>query len=303
MFLAPHPRGEYECRHKKIGICKLSIIFALPKSIPVPKCFPMDTMHLFGLDISQLLISLWCGNIDHVQDDDPTTWPFAVLHNNMVWQAHGASVAGAGLYLPVCLESRVPYNLAKTISGGYKAVEYLALTHIVPEHFRVGSLTELSQWTMERTIENLGKEIQLHSDPYANLSQRVIKPGMCKCPLCSRSRSFACYGKATPLVPVTLGKTMFSWVLANIMKWMQQLLKLFKHFQTHIAGELKKDTHLASTDLQGFYQMDRLHDLGGTRRNNLLKKVHIARNVKVSQWLHKEDKTNKLIYPRSLTFC
>ena len=27
---------------------------------------------------------------------------------------------------------------------------------------------------MEHTIGNLGKEIQLHSDPYANLSQRII---------------------------------------------------------------------------------------------------------------------------------
>jgi hypothetical protein len=50
-----------------------------------------------------------------------------------------------------------------------------ALTHIVPEHFRIGSLTELSQWTMEQTIGNLGEEIRLHSDPYANLSQRVIE--------------------------------------------------------------------------------------------------------------------------------
>ena len=170
----------------------------------------------------------------------------------MVWQAHGASVAGAGLYLPVCLDSRVPRNPAEKISSGYKAVEYLvyvfglcpallyrllpqkfyyhfcklvfatrvihrhhktkdellgahqaflefvyefeilyykhdlrrlhfirpcihALTHIVPEHFRLGSLSELSQWTMERTIGNLGQEIRLHSDPYANLSQRVIE--------------------------------------------------------------------------------------------------------------------------------
>jgi len=50
-----------------------------------------------------------------------------------------------------------------------------ALTHIVLEHFHLGSLTELSQWTMERTIGNLGEEIQLHSDPYANLSQRILE--------------------------------------------------------------------------------------------------------------------------------
>ena len=259
---------EYERRRRETGICKPSIVSALPKSIPVPKCFPADTMHLFGLNISQLLISLWRGSIDHAQDDDPMTWPFAVLHDNAVWQAHGASVAGVGLYLPVCLESRVPHNPAEKISSGYKAVEYLvyifglcpallyrllpqrfyyhycklvfgtriihrhhkskddlraahraflefvyefellyykrklkrlhfvrpcihALIHIVPEHFRVGSLTELSQWTMERSIGNLGDEIRLHSDPYANLSQRIIE----------RARANALYALAPDLLP------------------------------------------------------------------------------------------------------
>ena len=236
---------EYKCHYKETGICKQSIVSVLPKSIPVPKCFPADTMHLFALNISQLLIALWRGSINHAQEDDPTTWPFAILHDNAVWQVHGGSVAGAGLYLPVCLESRVPRNPAEKISSGYKAVEYLvyifglcpallyhllpqsfyyhfcklvfgtrvihrrhkskdnlmaahraflkfvyefeilyykcklmrlhfmqpcihALTHIIPEHLCLGSLTELSQWTMERTIGNLGEEIWLHADPYAD---------------------------------------------------------------------------------------------------------------------------------------
>jgi len=116
---------EYVNNHKETGICKPSIISGLPKSIPILKCFPADTMHLFALNISQLLVSLWRGSIYHAQDDDPTTWPFGVLHDDAVWQAHGASVTGAGLYLPVCLESRVPRNPAEKISSGYKAVEYL----------------------------------------------------------------------------------------------------------------------------------------------------------------------------------
>jgi hypothetical protein len=261
---------EYEGRRKETGICKLSIVSTLPKSIPVPKCFPADTMHLFGLNLSQLLVSLWRGSIDHGRDDNPTTWPFAVLHDNAVWQTHGASVACAGLYLPVCLESRAPCNPAEKISSGYKAVEYLvyifgpcpallyrllpqkfyyhfcklvfatriihryhksrgdllaahqaflefvyefeilyyqrnlarlhfiqpcihALVHIIPEHFRVGSLTEVSQWTMERTIGNLGEEIRLHSDPYANLSQRMIE----------RARANALYALTPDLFHVT----------------------------------------------------------------------------------------------------
>jgi hypothetical protein len=261
---------EYKCRRQETGICKPSIVSALLKSIPVPKCFPVDTMHLFGLNLSQLLVVLWRGSIEHAQDDNPTTWPFTVLHDNVVWQTHGASIAGAGLYLPVCLESRVPCNPAEKISSGYKAVEYLvyifglcpallygllpqnfyyhfcklvfatrvvhqhhkfkdnllaahqaflefvhefeilyyeckltclhfvrpcihALTHIVPEHFCLGSLTELSQWTMEQTIGNLGEEIQLHSDLYANLSQRAIE----------HARANALYAIAPDLFPVT----------------------------------------------------------------------------------------------------
>ena len=135
---------EYERRRKETGICKPSIVSALPKAIPILKCFPADTMHLFALNISQLLISLWRGNIDHARDDDPSTWSFAVLRDNAIWQAHGASVAGAALYLPVCLESRVPRNPAEKISSGYKAVEYLVyvfglcpalLYHILPQRF------------------------------------------------------------------------------------------------------------------------------------------------------------------------
>jgi len=80
---------EYGNNLKETGICKPSIVSGLPKSIPVPKCFPADTMHLFALNISQLLVSLWCGSIYHAQDDDPTTWPFGVLHDDTVWQAHG----------------------------------------------------------------------------------------------------------------------------------------------------------------------------------------------------------------------
>ncbi len=50
-----------------------------------------------------------------------------------------------------------------------------ALRHIAPEIERVGSLRELSQYLLERIIGDLGAEIRLHSDPFANLSQRMIE--------------------------------------------------------------------------------------------------------------------------------
>jgi hypothetical protein len=252
-YVLASPSGrQFERRRRETGLRKPSIISALPKSFPVPKCFPADTMHLFSLNLTQLLVALWRGTIDHAKEDNPTSWPFAVLHDVDIWKQHGAVVAAAGRSIPVCLTTRVPRNPAEKISSGYKAIEYMvyiyglcpallygilpepyyrhfcklvfatriihkrhkskdellaahrallefvyqfellyycgelsrlhfvrpcvhALTHIVPEHFRIGSLTEVSQWTMERTIGNLGEEIRLHSDPYANLSQRIIE--------------------------------------------------------------------------------------------------------------------------------
>jgi hypothetical protein len=52
-----------------------------------------------------------------------------------------------------------------------------------------------------------------------------------------------------PLVPVMLGKIMFSWGLMNTMKWMHLPLKLFESFQTCKVGELKLEIHLMLTDL------------------------------------------------------
>jgi hypothetical protein len=49
-----------------------------------------------------------------------------------------------------------------------------ALTHLAPEAFRIGPPTCSSQWTMERTIGNLGREIRQPSNPHANLSQRGL---------------------------------------------------------------------------------------------------------------------------------
>ena len=49
-----------------------------------------------------------------------------------------------------------------------------ALTHLGPEALRIGPAACSSQWTMERTIGNLGREIHQPSNPFANLSQRGL---------------------------------------------------------------------------------------------------------------------------------
>jgi hypothetical protein len=49
------------------------------------------------------------------------------------------------------------------------------LLHLAPEVLRIGPGVYYSQFTMERTIGNLGEEIKQHSNPYTNLSQRGLR--------------------------------------------------------------------------------------------------------------------------------
>ena len=50
-----------------------------------------------------------------------------------------------------------------------------SLVHLPREVVRLGPPVCSSQWTLERTIGNLGEEIKQHSNPFANLSQRGIR--------------------------------------------------------------------------------------------------------------------------------
>jgi hypothetical protein len=47
--------------------------------------------------------------------------------------------------------------------------------HVAPEVQRVGPLLYSSQWTLERTIGNLGEEIKQLSNPFKNLSERALR--------------------------------------------------------------------------------------------------------------------------------
>ncbi|KAL1725665.1 hypothetical protein EV714DRAFT_220906 [Schizophyllum commune] len=49
-----------------------------------------------------------------------------------------------------------------------------SLTHLAREIHLLGPAGLYSQWTMERTIGNLGQEIRQPSNPYSNLSERAV---------------------------------------------------------------------------------------------------------------------------------
>ncbi|KAG6819020.1 hypothetical protein H0H93_016276 [Arthromyces matolae] len=247
-LMASADQTTYERNRKASGLSKPSILSGLSveHSLPVPRCFPLDLMHLTSLNIPELLISMWRGTLKHSGNDQ---WDWSVLVGDL-WQDHGKLVEDATHYFPSSFH-RTPRNPAEKISSGYKATEWFlyfyglgpaffrvilppeywknycmlvaairifvqrsitghqvaegyslaiqfiedyenlyykrqvdrlhlcrpsihTVNHLAGEVLRVGPGAYYSQYTMERAIGSLGKEIRQPSNPYANLSQRAL---------------------------------------------------------------------------------------------------------------------------------
>ncbi|KAF8154953.1 hypothetical protein B0H34DRAFT_660517 [Crassisporium funariophilum] len=92
-------------------------------------------MHLFGMNMGELLIPVWRGTFKCESTDDKATWDWATLVGD-TWQSHGKLVAAATKYFPSFFH-RPPRNPAEKISSGYKATEYyLYLFGLGPGFFR-----------------------------------------------------------------------------------------------------------------------------------------------------------------------
>jgi hypothetical protein len=243
---------DYEKNRKETGISKPSILSGLADNLmfPIPRCFPLDLMHLLFINLSELLIPLWRGTLKCDPTDDRRTWEWAKL-TGIAWESHGKLVAEVTQYFPSSFH-RPPRNPAEKISSGYKATEYFhylfglgpgffhailptkywrsycklvhgvwvlvqrrilgiklrgahshllqfveefenlyyqrrvdrmhfcrpcihTLLHACPEVMRVGPGAYSTQFTMERTIGDLGQEIRQPSNPFANLAQHALR--------------------------------------------------------------------------------------------------------------------------------
>jgi hypothetical protein len=67
---------DYERNRKLTGISKPSIISGLDArlTLPVPQCFTVDLMHLFFINLGELLIPLWRGTLRCDSTDEKATW-------------------------------------------------------------------------------------------------------------------------------------------------------------------------------------------------------------------------------------
>ncbi|EIW73857.1 hypothetical protein CONPUDRAFT_68274 [Coniophora puteana RWD-64-598 SS2] len=241
---------SYRNLRLETGIVKPTIFLGLPRTLPIPKLFGSDIMHIAALNVGDLFIPLWRGKFTHHRTDDPDQWKWAVFADKELWDQHGDIVRLLATFLPGSFD-RPPRDIAKKLNSGYKAWEWLlylyglgpalyfgilpdpyytnfcrlvrgirllsqhsisaeqvqeartqlnsfadefekiyverlperlhfvrpwlhAVTHLAREVVRKGPPLCASQWTMERTIGDLGREIRSHTHPYANLANRAV---------------------------------------------------------------------------------------------------------------------------------
>jgi hypothetical protein len=121
--LTSDDEAEYRQRRRETGIKKPTIFDGLLRILHPPTCFPGDIMHQPVINLTALMLDLWCDRDGCRKGDPDGIWPWAVLRGE-VWKAHGAAVARAASYFPRSFD-RTPRNPAEKISSGYKAWELL----------------------------------------------------------------------------------------------------------------------------------------------------------------------------------
>lgn len=114
------------------------LISGLKYSLPISRCFTVDLMHLFCLNVGELLcIPLWSwrGTLTCSRTDNILTWDWATLTGE-TWEDHGKFVAAVTKHFPSSFHWP-SCNPAKKISSGYKSQEYyLYLFGLGPAYFR-----------------------------------------------------------------------------------------------------------------------------------------------------------------------
>ncbi|KIK73653.1 hypothetical protein PAXRUDRAFT_177850, partial [Paxillus rubicundulus Ve08.2h10] len=85
-----------------------------------------DIMHLAG-NISDLLITLWCGTMDCGVNNNTDSWDWTVLKDPDVWIEHGKDISEAGYHLPRSYDHK-PCNIAEKINSQYKTWEFQLYT-------------------------------------------------------------------------------------------------------------------------------------------------------------------------------
>jgi len=124
LLLSSTTPDEYARYRRETGISKPSIFQGLCRILPLPRCFPGDIMHQPVINLPDLIISLWRGQMKLYGQDKKDTWDWVTFADSGRWKEHGKEVASASSYFPSSF-GRPPRNPAEKLSSGYKAWELL----------------------------------------------------------------------------------------------------------------------------------------------------------------------------------
>ena len=124
LLLSSTSSDEHARNRRETGISKPSIFQGLGRILPLPRCFPGDLMHQPVINLCDLLISLWRGQMKVYGLDKKDTWDWAVFMDSGRWKDHGKEVASMSPFFPSSF-GRPPRNPAEKLSSGYKAWELL----------------------------------------------------------------------------------------------------------------------------------------------------------------------------------
>jgi hypothetical protein len=100
LLLSSTNSDQHAQRRRETGISKPSIFQGLDRILPLPKCFPGDLMHQPVINLCDLLISLWRGQMKVYGTDNKATWDWAVFMDSGRWKEHGKEVARASPFFP-----------------------------------------------------------------------------------------------------------------------------------------------------------------------------------------------------------
>jgi hypothetical protein len=75
---------QYKKQWLETGITKPTIFLGIANNciLGIPGCFGSDVMHLGTFNLTDLLLSLWHGQLDNERTDPILFWPWAVLWGN-----------------------------------------------------------------------------------------------------------------------------------------------------------------------------------------------------------------------------
>ena len=124
LVLSSEKPDEYARHRRETGISKPCIFQGLGRLLPLPRCFPGDLMHQPVINLCDLLLSLWRGQMKLNGSDKKDTWDWAVFMESRCWKEHGKEVASMAPFFPSSF-GRPPRNPAEKLSSGYKAWELL----------------------------------------------------------------------------------------------------------------------------------------------------------------------------------